>query len=107
MPSQKPIKSKGLPPLRVNPEMIDMGQTEPDTMPLSLPGYLMEQVRTEAFMRKVTKKFVIMEALAARGFFIDEEDMREDGRRDRGSRGRNTDEGVTPVGKRPGRRAPG
>ena len=56
-----------------------------DMKPLVLlvPGYLFDALAQQAAARRVTKKYLILEALQARGYRIDPADLEEDGRRNR------------------------
>jgi hypothetical protein len=50
---------------------------------LVVPDYLFEELGMRAVRRRVTKRFLILEALAACGYQIEPADMEEDGRRRR------------------------
>jgi hypothetical protein len=50
---------------------------------LIVPDYLFEEMGVKAVRRRVTKRFLILEALAAAGFHVQPNDMEEDGRRRR------------------------
>jgi hypothetical protein len=50
---------------------------------LVVPDYLFEELGVRAVRRRVTKRFLILEALAAGGYRIEPADMEEDGRRRR------------------------
>lgn len=57
--------------------------TAMDTLQIKIPRYLMQQLARAAVERRVTKKFIILEALKTCGYQINIEDLQEDGRRDR------------------------
>jgi hypothetical protein len=48
-----------------------------------VPDYLFEEMGVKAVRRRVTKRFLILEALAAVGYCVEPGDMEEDGRRRR------------------------
>jgi len=50
---------------------------------LVVPEYLFEELGMKAVRRRVTKRFLILEALAAAGYRVEPPDMEEDGRRRR------------------------
>jgi hypothetical protein len=50
---------------------------------LVVPEYLFEELGMKAVRRRVTKRFLILEALAAAGYQVEPVDMEEDGRRRR------------------------
>lgn len=50
---------------------------------LVVPDYLFEEMGVKAVRRRVTKRFLILEALAAAGYRVEADDMEEDGRRRR------------------------
>jgi hypothetical protein len=50
---------------------------------LSVPDYLFEELGMQAVKRRVTKRYLILEALAKAGFTIEPQDLEEDGRRRR------------------------
>lgn len=50
---------------------------------LIVPDYLFEEMGVKAVRRRVTKRFLILEALAAAGFHVAPDDLEEDGRRRR------------------------
>ncbi len=50
---------------------------------LVVPDYLFEELGVKAVKRRVTKRFLILEALAASGYCVEPDDMEEDGRRRR------------------------
>lgn len=53
---------------------------------LEVPSKLFSALGADAARRGVTKRYLILKALSAMGYEIDEADMEEDGRRLRGSR---------------------
>lgn len=50
---------------------------------LVVPDYLFEEMGLKAVRRRVTKRFLILEALAAAGYRVEPGDLDEDGRRRR------------------------
>lgn len=50
---------------------------------LVVPDYLFEELGVTAVQRRVTKRFLILEALAGSGYKVEPYDMDEDGRRRR------------------------
>lgn len=58
-------------------------RTATRTIQLVVPDYLFEEMGLKAVRRRVTKRFLILEALAAAGYRIEPRDMEEDGRRRR------------------------
>jgi hypothetical protein len=50
---------------------------------LSVPDYLFDELGMQAVKRRVTKRYLILEALAKNGFTIEPQDLEEDGRRRR------------------------
>ena len=50
---------------------------------LSVPDYLFDELGMQAVKRRVTKRYLILEALAKTGFTIEPQDLEEDGRRRR------------------------
>lgn len=53
------------------------------TLQLVVPDYLFEQLHMNAARRRVTKKFLVLQALLKDGYQIAAEDLDEDGRRNR------------------------
>lgn len=68
-----PAESSGAPTTRAASRSIQ----------LIVPDYLFEEMGVKAVRRRVTKRFLILEALAAAGFHVAPNDMEEDGRRRR------------------------
>jgi hypothetical protein len=67
-----------------------LGQAAPEapraatrSIQLVVPDYLFEELGVKAVQRRVTKRFLILEALAAGGYCVEPDDMEEDGRRRR------------------------
>ena len=58
-------------------------RTPARSIQLVVPDYLFEEMGVKAVRRRVTKRFLILEALAAVGYFVEPGDMEEDGRRRR------------------------
>lgn len=50
---------------------------------LSVPEYLFDELGLQAVKRRVTKRYLILEALAKAGFEVQPQDLEEDGRRRR------------------------
>jgi hypothetical protein len=50
---------------------------------LSVPDYLFDELGMLAVKRRVTKRYLILEALAKTGFTVEPQDLEEDGRRRR------------------------
>jgi hypothetical protein len=50
---------------------------------LSVPEYLFDELGLQAVKRRVTKRYLILEALAKAGFTVQPQDLEEDGRRRR------------------------
>jgi len=50
---------------------------------LSVPDYLFDELGMQAVKRRVTKRYLILEALAKTGFTVETQDLEEDGRRRR------------------------
>jgi hypothetical protein len=50
---------------------------------LSVPDYLFDELGMQAVKRRVTKRYLILEALAKTGFTVEPQDLEEDGRRRR------------------------
>jgi hypothetical protein len=50
---------------------------------LSVPEYLFDELGLQAVKRRVTKRYLILEALAKAGFVVQPQDLEEDGRRRR------------------------
>jgi hypothetical protein len=50
---------------------------------LSVPEYLFDELGLRAVKRRVTKRYLILEALAKAGFVVEPQDLEEDGRRRR------------------------
>ena len=50
---------------------------------LSVPDYLFDELGMQAVKRRVTKRYLILEALAKAGFNVEPQDLEEDGRRRR------------------------
>jgi hypothetical protein len=50
---------------------------------LSVPEYLFDELGLQAVKRRVTKRYLILEALAKGGFVVQPQDLEEDGRRRR------------------------
>ena len=50
---------------------------------LSVPDYLFDELGMQAVQRRVTKRYLILEALSKAGFRIEPQDLEEDGRRRR------------------------
>jgi hypothetical protein len=53
------------------------------TLQLVIPDYLFEQLHMTAARRRVTKKYLVLQALMKDGYEIAPEDLDEDGRRNR------------------------
>ncbi len=53
------------------------------SMQFVMPDYLFEELGHKAVGRRVTKRYLLLEALAQAGYRVDEADMVEDGRRRR------------------------
>ena len=53
------------------------------TLQLVIPDYLFEQLHMNAATERVTKKYLVLQALARAGYRIEESDLDEDGRRNR------------------------
>jgi hypothetical protein len=58
-------------------------RTATRSIQLVVPEYLFEEMGVKAVRRRVTKRFLILEALAAAGYRVEPSDMDEDGRRRR------------------------
>lgn len=54
-----------------------------DTFQMKIPRYLMQQLAQNAVTRRVTRKYLVLEALKSAGYQIEQDDLQEDGRRDR------------------------
>jgi hypothetical protein len=50
---------------------------------LSVPDYLFDELGMQAVKRRVTKRYLILEALSNTGFTVEPQDLEEDGRRRR------------------------
>ena len=50
---------------------------------LSVPEYLFDELGLQAVKRRVTKRYLILEALSKAGFVVQPQDLEEDGRRRR------------------------
>lgn len=50
---------------------------------LSIPEYLFDELGLRAVKRRVTKRYLILDALAKAGFTVEPHDLEEDGRRRR------------------------
>jgi hypothetical protein len=50
---------------------------------LSVPEYLFDELGMRAVKRRVTKRYLILEALAKAGYAVEAQDLEEDGRRRR------------------------
>jgi hypothetical protein len=53
------------------------------TLQLVIPDYLFEQLHMNAATERVTKKYLVLQALAHAGYRIEASDLDEDGRRNR------------------------
>jgi hypothetical protein len=71
--SPKPAADAPVPPL----------MTPCKSFNLSVPDYLFDELGMQAVKRRVTKRYLILEALAKSGFAIEPQDLDEDGRRRR------------------------
>jgi hypothetical protein len=58
-------------------------RTATRSIQLVVPEYLFEELGVKAVRRRVTKRFLVLEALAAAGYRVEPVDMEEDGRRRR------------------------
>jgi len=65
------------------PENAGTTRTPTRSIQLVVPEYLFEELGVRAVRRRVTKRFLILEALAAGGYRVERADMEEDGRRRR------------------------
>lgn len=54
------------------------------TLQLIIPDYLFEQLHMDAARQRVTKKYLVLQALIHAGYRVDRDDLEEDGRRNRG-----------------------
>jgi hypothetical protein len=61
----------------------DIPRAPTRSIQLVVPEYLFEELGMKAVRRRVTKRFLILEALAATGYEVKSVDMEEDGRRRR------------------------
>jgi hypothetical protein len=51
------------------------------TLQLLIPEYLFEELHLKAARQRVTKKYLVLRALAAAGYHVEVADLEEDGRR--------------------------
>jgi len=82
---------QGLPSLTPPPKSDDaaapaalVAQEPPEPLKMTIPAYLSRDLAVRAAQRRVTKKYLVMEALRQAGYHIEDADMDEDGRRARG-----------------------
>jgi hypothetical protein len=57
----------------------DTARTPTRSIQLVVPGYLFEELGARAVRRRVTRRFLILEALAAAGYRVEPADLEEDG----------------------------
>ena len=80
-------KQQGVPslsPTSVAPIARSVGQTH--SFRADLPAHIFDALAIEAARRRVTKRYLLLEALRQAGFPVRDDDLAEDGRRIRGRR---------------------
>lgn len=96
LPSLRPMAT-----LRHAPEAVPIPAPLPEPPPrepteefkVTVPRYLNRQLAALAAERRVTKQYLVLEALRAAGYRLDDADLHEDGRRYRGRRATERDGG--------------
>jgi hypothetical protein len=73
----------GASPVVPSPEPPPRAATPMKTLQLVIPDYLFEQLHMNAATERVTKKYLVLQALAHAGYRIEASDLDEDGRRNR------------------------
>ncbi|MBP2303091.1 hypothetical protein [Azospirillum picis] len=89
LPSLRPLAGRHAvaPPSPVVPPVPVAPPREPtEEFKVTVPRYLNRQLAAVAADRRVTKQYLVLEALRAAGYRLDEADLHEDGRRYRGRR---------------------
>ncbi|MCM8738641.1 hypothetical protein M5E06_31520 [Azospirillum sp. A1-3] len=90
LPSLRPLVGSHAvaPPSPVIPSPVPVAPPREPTeeFKVTVPRYLNRQLAAVAADRRVTKQYLVLEALRAAGYRLDEADLHEDGRRYRGRR---------------------
>ena len=73
----------GAPPVAPVPKPSARAPAPMKTLQLVIPDYLFEQLHMNAATERVTKKYLVLQALAQAGYRIEDSDLDEDGRRNR------------------------
>jgi len=81
-PSKRPDEPSKTPPRRRRPEVQQPEATKHGpSLKFSVPDEVWNELRLQALQRRVTVRFLVLEALAAKGYDVDLEAIPEDGRR--------------------------
>ena len=73
----------GASPVMPPPQPLARAAAPMKTLQLVIPDYLFEQLHMNAATERVTKKYLVLQALAHAGYRIEDSDLDEDGRRNR------------------------